>query len=205
MAFLINPNVAYLLVVTGILILLLTFNEPKFTLLKVAMVVCFLAGGYEFVYLKGNAWAFLVVVLSPLPYFIAIRQRRIHKPLFLSTITMLALGGVFLFVDGDNRPDVVYGLAGIVSVVYSCFIWIGTDHMRNTEGTRRSEDLGSLVGMMGEVRTDIEAHSTGFVLVEGEWWQARSQNPVPAGRTVRILRQDGFVLTVKEAAKLTKK
>jgi membrane-bound serine protease (ClpP class) len=205
MAFLIQPNIAYLLVLTGVLLLLLTIDESKFTLTKAGMVLCFLAGLYAFISLKGNAWAFLMVALSPLPYFVAIRGRRGHKPLFLLTLIMLALGGVYLFVDGDGRPAVDDGLAGVVSVVYGCFLWIGTERMRNVEGLRPSEDPGSLVGLLGEVRTDIEAHSTGSVFVEGEVWQARSQQPIPAGRTVRVLRQDGFVLTVKEAPKLTKK
>lgn len=205
MAFLIQPAVAYLLVITGMLLLLLTFNESKATLLRTAMVLCFLAGGYEFVYLKGNAWAFLVVALSPLPYFLALQRRQMVKPLFLVTILSLALGGVFLFVDEQGSPIVDYGLAGIVSMLYTLFLWIGTERLRNVEGRRLSEDPTSMVGLIGEVRTEIELHSTGFVLVEGELWQARSKDPVPAGRTVRVLRQDGFVLTVKEVNRFAKK
>jgi membrane-bound serine protease (ClpP class) len=204
MQFLINPNVAYLLIITAVMVLLLTFNEPKFTLLKVGMVLCFMAGGYEFVYLKGNPWAFLVVALSPLPYFMAIRQARIHNPLFFITILILAMGAVFLFVDQNGRPIVNYGLAGIVSAFYGRIIWSVSGRMRNAEGARLSNDPDSVVGLIGEARTDIEAHSAGSVLVEGELWQARSKKPIPAGSTVRILRQDGFFLTVKEVEKLTK-
>ena len=205
MAFLINPNIAYLLVVAGILLLLLTFTESKYLLPKVGMVLCFIAGGYGFVSLKGNPWAFLVVALSPLPYFIAIRQVQIHNPLFFITILMAAIGAAFLFVDQDGRPVVNYGLVGLVSALFGKIIWSVSERMRNAEGTRPSNDPGSVVGLMGQTRTDLEAHSTGSVLVEGEVWQARSKEPIPAGRMVRILRQDGFVLTVKEAAKLTKK
>ncbi|HLA08330.1 MAG TPA: NfeD family protein [Anaerolineales bacterium] len=202
MEFLINPNVAYLLIVTAVMLLLLTFNEPKSTLPKVGMVLCFVAAGYEFVYLKGNPWAFLVVALSPLPFFIAIRETRMHLPLI--TILMLTIGSFFLFVDQDGRPVVNYGLAGVVSVFCGSFIWIVIGRMRNAQGARLSNDPDSVVGMIGEARTDIEAHSAGSVLVEGELWQARSKKPIPAGGTVRVLRQDGFVLTVKEAEKLTK-
>ena len=202
MEFLINPNVAYLLIVTAVMLLLLTFNEPKSTLPKVGMVLCFVAAGYEFVYLKGNPWAFLVVALSPLPFFIAIRETRMHLPLI--TILMLTIGSFFLFMDQDGRPVVNYGLAGVVSVFCGSFIWIVIGRMRNAQGARLSNDPDSVVGMIGEARTDIEAHSAGSVLVEGELWQARSKKPIPAGGTVRVLRQDGFVLTVKEAEKLTK-
>jgi membrane-bound ClpP family serine protease len=85
------------------------------------------------------------------------------------------------------------------------FIWITAEQIRNAEGARLSDDPDSVVGLIGEARTDIEAHSAGSVLVEGELWQARSKNPIPAGARVRILRQHGFWLTVKEVEKLTKK
>lgn len=91
MEFLIYPNVAYLLIVTAVMLLMLTLNDPKSTLPKVGMALCFVVAGFEFVYLKGNLWAFLVVALSPLPFFIAIRQTRVHRPLLLATILMLTI------------------------------------------------------------------------------------------------------------------
>ena len=204
MAFLTNPNLAHLLVVASVMLLLLTNINPKSTMLKVGMVLCFVAAGYEFVYLKVNPWAFLVVILSPLPFFIGVRQARPHNPLFLISIFMLTISSVFLFVDQNNRPVVNYGLAGFVSTLCGAFIWISTERIRNAEGARLSDDRDSVVGLIGEARTDIEAHSAGSVLVEGELWQARSKKPIPAGAMVRILRQDGFWLTVKAVEKLTK-
>ncbi len=89
MGLLINPNVAYLLVVTAVMLMLLTFINPKTNWLKIGMAVSLVAAGYELVHLKGNPWAFAVVALSPLPLFIAIRQERVNSPLFLLTILML--------------------------------------------------------------------------------------------------------------------
>ena len=205
MEFVVNPNVAYLLIVTAVMLLLLTFNEPKFTWPKAAMVLCFLAAGYELIYLKGNTWAFLVVALSPLPFSIAIRETPVRQPLLLITILMLTIGSFFLLVDQNGRPVVNYGLAGLASVLCGTFIWIGIGRSRNAHGARLSDDPDSVVGLLGEVRTDIEAHAAGSVLVEGEVWQAQSKKPIPAGAMVRILRKDGFWLTVKEVEKLTKK
>jgi membrane-bound serine protease (ClpP class) len=204
MGFLINPNFAYLLIVTAVMLLLLTICNPKSNLPKIGMALCLVVVGYEFVYLKGNPWAFLVVAFSPLPFFIAIRQTPVHLPLLGVTILMLTIGSFFLLVDQNGHPIVNYGLAGLVSALCGSFIWIGAGRMRNAEGARLSNDPDSVVGLIGEARTDIEAHTAGSVLVEGELWQARSKEPIPAGSTVRILREDGFVLTVIKADKLTK-
>ena len=203
--FLINPNIAYLLVITGMMLLLYTFNNPKATLAKALMVLCFAAAAYEVVYLNENQWAFLIVALSPLPFFSAMRQRLPRSPLYLITMAMLTMGSVFLFVDENNLPVVNYGLAAIVSLFCASFIWIGVERLRSAEGAILSNDPDSVVGLIGQTQTDIESHSAGSVLIEGELWQARSKKPIPAGRAVRVLRQDGFVLTVKETENLMKK
>jgi membrane-bound serine protease (ClpP class) len=201
MAFLTSPNLAHLLVVVGVMLLMLTNINPKSIMLRVGMAICLVAAGVEFFYLNVNPWAFLVVALSPLPFFIAVRQARPHNPLFLISILMLTISSVFLFVDQNNRLVVIDGIAGFVSTLCGSFLWIATDRIRNVEAARPGNDPDSVVGLIGEVQTDIEAHSAGLVLVEGEIWQARSKTPIPAGSTVRVLRQDGFWLTVKKVEK----
>ena len=208
MAFLIHPNIAYLLVLTGIFLLLFNFNHPKSRLPKVVMLLCFLAGGSELVYLKGNPWAFLLVALSPLPFFLAVRQAemtRLINPLFLATILLLSLGAVYLFVDENGQPLVNLGIAAIVSIFGGLWIWVSVVRARDPEGARASNDPDSVVGMIGEVRTDIEPYSTGLILVDGVLWRARSKENIPAGRMVRVIRDDGIVLTVKEANTVMKK
>ena len=204
MTFLTNPNLAHLFAIIGVMLLLLSYISPKSTRLKVVMVLCLIAGGMEFVFLNVNPWAFLVLALSPLPFFIAVRRARPHNPLFLLSIVMLTVSSVYLFVDQNNRPLVLQGPAGFVATLCGICIWITAEPMRNKEGARLSNDPDSVVGLIGEVRTDIESRSAGSVLVEGEIWQAHSKRPIRAGSLVRVLRQDGFWLTVKEVEKISK-
>jgi len=93
----------------------------------------------------------------------------------------------------------------VVSLLSAIVIWILSERLRNVEGKRLGDDPDSIVGLIGETITDIEAHSAGSVLINGELWQARSKEPIPASSTVRVVRQDGFWLTVKKAPKLTQK
>ena len=203
MEFFINPSIAYLLIFTGVTLLLIMFNDTKYSLPKAgAMAFCLLAGIAEFFILDGNPWAFLIVVLSPLPYFIAIRQERLHNPLFLFTIFMLTIGTAYLFVDENGRPFANLGLAGIVSVFGGLFIWL---IIQRAQTAGRSPLIGdTLVGMTAEVWIAIEPFSIGSVRIEGELWQARSKENLPAGTLVRVIRQDGGTLTVKKVEKLPK-
>lgn len=197
MEYLVNPNVAYLLIFTGVILLLIMFNDKKHSMPRVAaMAFCFLAGVAEFIALDGNPWAFLIVVLSPLPYFIAMRQERLHSPLFLFTIFMLTIGSAYLFSDDIRRPLANLGLAGMVSVFGGLFIWLTVVRMRTDSKTPLIGD--TLVGMTGEVWIEIEPFSIGSVKVEGELWQARSKETLPAGTPVRVIRQDGITITVKK-------
>lgn len=197
MEIIINPKVAYLLIFTGVMLLLIMFNDTKYSWTKAgAMAFCILAGVAEFFLLDGNPWAFLVVVLSPLPYFIAVRQERLHNPLFLLTIFMLTIGSAYLFVDENGRPLSNLGLVGIVSVFGGLFIWA---IIQRTQTAGKSQLIAdTLVGMTGEVWIAIEPFSLGSVRIDGELWQARSKEMLRAGTLVRVIRQNGITLTVKK-------
>ena len=197
MEIIINPKVAYLLIFAGVMLLLIMFNDTKYSLPKAgAMAFCILAGTAEFFILDGNPWAFLIVVLSPLPYFIAIRQERRHNPLFLFTIFMLTIGSAYLFVDEKGRPLANLGPAGMVSVFGGLFIWLVVERRRTTGKAPFIGD--TLVGMTGEVWIAIEPFSIGSVRIDGELWQARSKEMLRAGTLVRVIRQNGVTVTVKK-------
>jgi membrane-bound serine protease (ClpP class) len=205
MEFLINPTVAYLLIVTIVMVLSLTTLDNKFTASRYGIILCLVVVLYQLFYLELNPWALLVVALSPLLFHFAIRQTSMHLCLVVLAILMLALGSFYLFLDENGHPVINYRLAGLIFTLHSISIWITIGRMRNAEGVRLNYSADSVIGLIGETRTDIEAHSAGSVLVEGELWQARSKKAIPAGSTVRVLRLDGFWLTVKELEPLTKK
>jgi membrane-bound serine protease (ClpP class) len=202
MEIIINPKVAYLLIFTGVVLLLIIFNDTKSSLLKVGvMAFCVVAGIAEFFVLDGNPWAFLIVVLSPLPYFMAVRQERLHSPLFLLTIFMLTIGSAYLFVDESGRPFANLGLVGMVSIFGGLFIWLILQRAQ-TDG--KPQLIGdTLVGMTGQVWIAIEPFSIGSVRIEGELWQARSKETLPAGTWIRVIRQEGITLTVKKIVNST--
>jgi membrane-bound ClpP family serine protease len=206
MEIIINPKVAYLLIFTGVMLLLIMFNDTKYSLPKVgAMAFCFLVGIAEFFILDGNPWAFLIVVLSPLPSFIAMRQQRLHSPLFLFTIFMLTIGSAYLFADDIRRPLDNLGPVGMVSVFGGLFIWLAVVR-RPTTGKAKAPFIGdTLVGMTGEVWIAIEPSSPGSVKIEGNLWRARSKETLTASTIVRVIKQDGITLTVHKVENIPSK
>lgn len=197
MELILNPKVAYLLIFTGVLLLLIMFNDTKPSWPRTAaMIFCILAGVAEFFILDGNAWAFLIVVLSPLPYFIAVRQERLHSPLFLFTIFMLTIGSAYLFAADLRHPLANLGAVGMLSILGGLLIWFIIERRRSSETAPLIGE--TLVGLTGQVWIAIEPFSIGSVRVEGELWRARSKEMLPAGTLVRVIRQEGGTLTVKK-------
>jgi len=201
MEFLINPNIAHLIVVTTIMLLLTTILYPKRVVLKVLAVLFLGIAFYELLYLKANFWALVMATFSVFPFMMAIRQTEMRLPLVALTILLLVIGSVFLFTDENGNP-VNLGLTGIISIFCAEFIWISVKRQININNPRRGPDPNSLVGLIGDAYTDI--HEFGSVRVAGEIRQAHSENFIPGGSTVRILKDEGYTLFVKKVEKLTK-
>lgn len=203
MNFLINPNIAYLFVVAAVMLAITSLLFPRFNLSKIGSLVCLVGAGFELFNLQANPWALVVVALSPLPYFVATRQAGPRRPLLVVTAGMLVFGSVFLLVDKKGLPVVNSGLLWLVSTICVQFIWVATERRLNAQGTRRGIDPDSLVGLVGTATTQVE--DVGLVKIEGETCSARSDQPIPAGSTVRVLKYEGRVLVVKKVEKLTGK
>ena len=54
-----------------------------------------------------------------------------------------------------------------------------------------------LVGIAGEARDPLTPDTTGYVLVRGELWRARSRSPVQPGAKIRVLQVHGLTLDVE--------
>lgn len=204
MEFLVNPDVAYLLIVTAVMLFILTAVKPKSILLKVGMAVCLVAAGYEFSQLNGNIWALLFVAFSPLPFLVATRQPRPNSFLAFATIGMLTIGSVFLFWTADGKLYIM-PLAGLVAIFCGRVVWILFLRFRDGSRVRVSDNPNSLVGFVGIAKTAIEKFDSGMIEVEGEVWVAHSDQTIPVGSTVRIIRFDGLSVTVEKVEELTRK
>lgn len=61
---------------------------------------------------------------------------------------------------------------------------------------RKMSGRSALEGKIGMARTDINPE--GRVLVHGEWWNAKSKEPIPSGSKVRVIKAEGMVLHVEK-------
>ena len=195
MDFLLEPNIAYLILLGGILLSLMAIVTPGTGLFEVGAFFCLALAGYAVYNLSFNWWAIVLLVLSVVPFIYSIQKPKRELYLGLS-ITLLVLGSVFLFAVDGWKPAVNPFVALVTSGLISTFLWIVVRKTVQVASARPTHDLELLMGLTGEARSNI--YEEGSVYVAGEMWSARSNEHIPAGSYIRVVRREGFILVVEK-------
>ena len=91
MDFLLEPNIAYLILLGGILLSLMAIVTPGTGLFEVGAFFCLALAGYAVYNLSFNWWAIVLLVLSVVPFIYSIQKPKRELYLGLS-IALLVLG-----------------------------------------------------------------------------------------------------------------
>jgi membrane-bound serine protease (ClpP class) len=195
MEILINPNVAYLLLVVGIVMVIMALFAPGTGILELGAFFVLLLAGWEMSQLPINLWALGLLVLGVVPFILAVRKS--HKLVYL-VIALIAfiIGSIYLF-QGDYwwQPGVNPILAVVTSILAGGYIWIAVTKVMETEYMRPQHGTSQLIGKIGEAKTDI--FTEGSVQIESELWSAHSEVPIDVGTDVRVIKIEGFILEVE--------
>ena len=195
MNILLDPNLAYLLLLVGTLLGLLALVTPGTGALEIGAFFCLLLAGYAITQLDFNLWALILILVSVTPFVYAIRKPK--REIFLAfAILGLVVGSAYLFL-GEKwyLPGVNPFIALAASLLYAAFVWLAVRKSIQAIQAPPTHDLAALVGQVGEAKTKI--YEDGSVQVAGELWSARSKAPIPAGRQVIVVARDGFTLEVE--------
>lgn len=195
MDFLLEPNIAYLILLGGILLGLMAIVSPGTGVFEVGALFCLALAGYAVYNMSFNWWAIVLLVLSIVPFIYSIQKPK--RELYLGiSIFLLVAGSVFLFAVDGWKPAVDPFVSLAASGLVAAFLWIAVRKTVQAAGARPVHDLEVLTGLLGEARSRI--HQDGSVYVAGELWSARSDKAIPAGSPIRVVRREGFILVVEK-------
>ncbi len=195
MDFLLEPNIAYLILLGGVLLGLMSIISPGTGLFEIGAFFCLALAGYAVYNLSFNWWALVILILSIAPFIYAIQKPK--REIYLGfSILLLVIGSVFLFAVDGWKPAVNPFVALVTSGLISAFLWIAVRKIAQAAGARPAHDLETLVGATGEAKSTI--HEEGSVYVLGEMWSARSDQAIPSGSSIRVVRREGFILVVEK-------
>ncbi len=194
---LIDPNVAYLLMLVAVFGLIAEVSSPGAILPGVIGGLSAILALIAFSTLPINLGGILLVAFALL-LFVADVKAPTHGVLTVGGLVALLLGSAFLLNTGAVDIGIDWRLIVITTAVIAFgFMFVVRKAVRARSVTMSGQGL-RLVGALGETRGALDPE--GSVFVAGMIWQARSDSgPIPAGRTVRVTGQDGASLRVESA------
>lgn len=200
MDLLLNPNIAYLILLGAILLAVMAIASPGTGLFEIAAFFCMALAGYEIYHLFFNWWALVLLVLGVIPFVYAI-QRPKRELYLIFAIFLIVVGSILLFPRTAEQPMVNPFMAILGSALVAVFLWFAARKSVEAMGMRPSHDLANLIGQIGEARTKISTE--GSAQISGELWSARSETPIPAGSSIRVVAREGFILVVEKKPDVT--
>lgn len=195
MDFLLDPNVAYLFLIGGVLLAMLALATPGTGFFEIGAFFSVALAGYAVYNLSFNWWALFILGLSIVPFVFALQKTK-REPFLILSILLLIVGSVFMFPRTADQAGVSPLVAVVTSALVAGFLWIAARKSAEAAHARPSHDLEGLMGQIGEAKTKV--YYDGSVQVAGELWSARSETPIPMGSPVRVVQRDGFVLIVEK-------
>jgi membrane-bound serine protease (ClpP class) len=197
LAYLMDPNIAFLLLAIGALSLYIEFNHPGAVIPGTVGVVFILLAAFA-LNLLPTRFAALVLILGAFALFAAEAKFASHGVLTIGGIVLLTLGGLLL-VDSpipEMRVHLTTALAVSIplGLITAFLMSIALKARRNKVVTGEQ----GLVGETGVARTALAPQ--GKVFVHGELWDAVATAPLSVGQPVVVRKVDGLTLQVEPAA-----
>ena len=193
--FLLDPNIAYLILVGAALLTMMAVLNPGTGILEIVALFLWLISGYIIFNMPIKYWALGLMLVGVVLFLLSLRKLKNLVYLGLS-IAAVIVGSIFLFDQPGWQPAVNPVLAVIVSVFVAGFTWLVAQKALEADRMRPAHDLEALIGVVGEAKTAVG--DEGSVQVAGELWSAKSDQAIPEGTHVRVVGRDGFSLVVEQ-------
>ncbi|MCX6055273.1 MAG: hypothetical protein NTZ74_10235 [Chloroflexi bacterium] len=194
MNYLLDPNVAYLVLVVGFVLGVLALFTPGTGILEIGALFAMFMAGYAVYNLPINVWALVLLFVGVVPFLIAVRRFKQWYWL-IPAILSIIIGSVFIFRVDSGATAIHPVFATIVSVVATVFLWFIGRKSIDAMNATPAQDLSRLIGLIGDAHSDLNLE--GSVYVGGEEWSARSNRKVSCGAKVKVLGREGLFLLVE--------
>jgi membrane-bound serine protease (ClpP class) len=191
-----HPNVAYLLLLLGLVGIYFELSHPGVILPGVLGGVAILLALFALSVLPVNYVGVLLILLGIGFFILEVK---------VASYGLLTVAGLVSFIFGSLMlvrspfPALRVGLAIVLPTAVAVAFVVMFLLARVLRSHRRPPVTGAegLVGEVGDVSLALDP--VGKVFVHGEYWNAYARTPIPAGARVRVVRIDGKNLEVEPA------
>ena len=193
LAYIVDPNVLYIILAIGALALYFEFNHPG-AIIPGMIGVTFIVLSAFAMHLLPIRFAALAMILLAFALFAAEAKFASHGALTIGGIILLTLGALLLVDSPIPEMQVHIWTALAVSIplgLITAFL------MSIALRARRNKITTGEQGLVGEIGiTETALSPSGKIFVHGELWDAVSAVPIGAGERVVVKQVDGLTLRV---------
>ncbi len=194
---LINPQLAFVLLILGALGIYIEFTHPGLIAPGVAGAILVIVGLMALSMLPIN-WAGAALIVLGIACFVLEAMMPTGGILALGGAVSMVLGAVMLVDTGIPELSIGWGTAIAVTLPFALITVFLLRLAVKSYRYKVATGSESMVGEIGVAKTDVGAE--GKVFVHGEWWNANSDQPIPSGQKVRIVGVDGLNVKVEQVA-----
>ncbi|MDT4840306.1 hypothetical protein FQZ97_741250 [compost metagenome] len=191
-----NPSVALILMMIGVYGLIFEFSNPGSGVGGVIGGICLILALYALQLLPVNFAGIALILLGIL--FMAAEA-------FMPSFGVIGFGGIAAFVVGavilidTEVPGFGIPLSVIITTAVASALLIFAIIGMAVRARRRALVSGD-AGLVGSQTTllglEVDDPYSGWVQLQGERWQVRSEAPLRSGQRVRVLARNGLLLDV---------
>jgi membrane-bound serine protease (ClpP class) len=189
-----DPNIAYLLMMAGVLGLYMEFSHPGVIFPGVAGAICLLLALTALQLLPINYAGLALILLG-----IALLVGEAFAPSFgilgIGGVISLALGSFFLFDTESSDLAVDRAIIFTTVATLGAFVLAVSYLVFRAQKSRPALGFEGLVGEIGEVRAKL--NPAGKIFVHGEYWNAEGDTEIDIGEKVEVIGSKGMVLKVR--------
>ena len=198
MAFIANPNVAYLALIVGLLMLVVAVTTPGTGFAEVIAVIALAVAVIGLIQLEANFAGVVLIVASFVLFALDVTQTA-HGALTLGGAVALVIGSLLLFPTGEGESVLsIWLVAGVTLLMVTVSLVFFSALMRWRKQHRVDNAAQDVVGQRGVVKTATAPLSPGTAQIAGQLWTIEASEPIEPGTEVEVIERAGLTLKVKK-------
>jgi membrane-bound serine protease (ClpP class) len=181
-----DPNVAYMLLMLGLLGVFFEISQPGVILPGAVGAIALLLALFAFQTLPVNYVGILLILLALVLFVLEVKVMSFGM-LTVGGMISMTLGSLMLF-DEHSEPFLVLSRAVIASTVLvtTGFCVLVLYFVVRTQRRQFVSGREGMAGLIGQALTEV--HHSGQVFVRGEYWTAFCGEPIAAGEAIEVVR-----------------
>jgi len=192
-----DPNIAYLLLMAGILGLYMEFAHPGVIFPGVAGAICLILALISLQVLPFNHAGLALIFLG-----VARLVGEAFLPSFgvlgIGGVISLALGSFLLFDTQDSGVGVDRSIIFTAVATLASFVLAISYLVYRSQKSKPTLGIEGMLGEVGDVRAKL--NPAGKIFVRGEYWNAEAEAEIDVGEKVEVVGCEGLNLKVRRLA-----